>query len=112
MTIKYLIINKMEGEILEQEIHEPPGHSASRVNGEIYVRRENLPMSLLKEGIELPRYDEVKGADLRSWPWSEHNPLSLVSNLICSSTCHALVIALTNESMSWIGIRVSWVTHY
>ena len=58
-TIKHFIINKTVGEILEQEIYEPPSHSASGVNGEIHVHRENLPMSLLKEGTELLRYDEV-----------------------------------------------------
>ena len=45
-TIKYLIINKTVGEILEQEIYEPPSHSASGVNGEIHVHRENTDVAL------------------------------------------------------------------
>jgi hypothetical protein len=35
------------------------GHAANGVHGKVYEHRELLPMSLLKEGIELLKYDEV-----------------------------------------------------
>ncbi len=35
------------------------GHAASGVHGKVYEHRELLPMSLLREGLEKLRYDEV-----------------------------------------------------
>ncbi len=35
------------------------GHSAENVHGRVYVHREKLPLSLLREGLEKLRYEEV-----------------------------------------------------
>lgn len=35
------------------------GHSASGVHGQVYVHRNNIPLSLLRDGLEKLRYDEV-----------------------------------------------------
>ncbi len=34
-------------------------HAASGVHGQVYVHRENIPLSLLREGLENLRYEEV-----------------------------------------------------
>jgi hypothetical protein len=33
--------------------------SASGVHGQVYVHRDNIPLSLLREGLEKLRYEEV-----------------------------------------------------
>jgi hypothetical protein len=35
------------------------GHESKRVHGRLYVDRRSLPLSLLREGLEKLRYDEV-----------------------------------------------------
>lgn len=35
------------------------GHSASGVHGQVYVHRENIPLTLLLDGLERLRYEEV-----------------------------------------------------
>jgi integrase len=35
------------------------GHSADNVHGQVYVHRENLPLSLLRDGLERLKYEEV-----------------------------------------------------
>jgi hypothetical protein len=35
------------------------GHAASGVHGQVYVHRDSIPLSLLREGLEKLRYDEV-----------------------------------------------------
>lgn len=35
------------------------GHASNTVNGSTYTHRENIPLSLLREGLEKLRYDEV-----------------------------------------------------
>jgi len=35
------------------------GHASNSVHGQVYVHREGLPLSLLREGLEKLRYDEV-----------------------------------------------------
>jgi hypothetical protein len=35
------------------------GHAASGVHGQTYVHRETIPLSLLREGLEKLKYDEV-----------------------------------------------------
>lgn len=35
------------------------GHSASGVHSQVYVHRDNIPLSLLREGLEKLRYDGV-----------------------------------------------------
>lgn len=35
------------------------GHAAAGVQGQVYVHRESVPLSLLREGLKRLRYDEV-----------------------------------------------------
>ena len=38
------------------------GHAASGVHGQMYVHRENMPLSLLRDGLEKLTYPEVAKA--------------------------------------------------
>jgi integrase len=35
------------------------GHASNNVHGQVYIHREGLPLSLLKDGLEKLRYDDV-----------------------------------------------------
>jgi hypothetical protein len=62
-TIKYLIINRTVGEKLEQEIYEPPSHSAS---GGVHAEKTRYACRSFKHcGLHYLKFDDVVKALMR-----------------------------------------------